>query len=108
MVETSEPLEGKNEVKESLTRLPDPAALGRRLGDAIIKATYPPAPLRIVDAGFTVGDFLKALRELGIRDSDLLTSIEYGIAQAGTGELCVERDLAGAITVHEVTRKDGR
>jgi len=59
-------------------------------------------------ANRTVGDFLNALRQLGVRDEDDLGSIEYGISQFHTAHICVERDEHGAWEVREVPRGEVR
>ena len=43
-----------------------------------------------VAAGRTVGQFINALRALGLTDDMGLASIEYGVAQMGSGRLVAE------------------
>jgi hypothetical protein len=59
------------------------------------------ARLNGTEAGSTFGDFILACRQLGIRDSDPLGSIEYGIAQIGTGRVITDRDEFGAVEIRE-------
>lgn len=48
-----------------------------------------------VDAGQTVGDFIAALRQLGITDDMPLASIEYGIRKIGSGRVTVDVEHDG-------------
>ncbi len=43
-----------------------------------------------VPAGLTWGDFQHAMRLLGVKDSDTLSSIEFGISQYGTDHIVRE------------------
>ena len=54
-------------------------------------------------AGFTVGDFFTALRRLGIRDTDELSSIEYGVGQMGNGCISADVDEHGRLEIREGT-----
>lgn len=56
---------------------------------------------RGVPAGQTVGDFIAALYQLGLSDSDPLSSVEYGIAQGGMGLLIREQDEHGNNEIRE-------
>ena len=56
---------------------------------------------RGVPAGTTWGDFQAAMRQLGVQDGDYLSSVEYGIAQTGTGLLVREDDPRGLVNVKE-------
>lgn len=82
----------------------DPLVTGMRLGNAILHAVRGPAVY--ADAGTTVAHFLAALEALGVTLSDPLASIEYGVSGTGVGLLRVERDAAGALDVHEVSRSE--
>lgn len=53
-------------------------------------------------AGLTFGDFVRACRSLGVADSDPLDSIEYGIAQMGSGVIAVERPSGIGVEIREV------
>lgn len=57
---------------------------------------------RGVDAGSTVGDFIAALRQAGIRECDALASIEFGVGQYGMRRIVFERDGNDAVEVREV------
>lgn len=57
--------------------------------------------LRGAAAGQTFGDFIEACRALGIRDGDPLGSIEYGVAQMGTGRIVFEVNEDG-VEIREV------
>lgn len=51
-------------------------------------------------AGHTFGSFLAAVRALGVTDDMPLSSIEFGVAQTGTGCITVDIDQ-GAIEIRE-------
>lgn len=44
------------------------------------------------DAGVTFGQFVQAVKALGIQDNTPLAFIEYGVAQTGTGYLIRDDD----------------
>jgi len=75
-----------------------------RLGNVVVAACI---GRNTAYAGRTVGDFIKALRELGVRDDDVLSSIEYGIGRTrfSTGYIHAERDENGDWEFREVTAR---
>lgn len=82
---------------------PDDVLTGMQLGNAIVHAVT--RSLQVAYTNRTVGDFINALHELGIRDSDPLASIEYGVAALpSTGWIEAERDEHGGIEIREVRR----
>ena len=50
---------------------------------------------RGVSAGTTWGEFQAAMRDLGVRDRDTLSSIEYGVAAKGSGLIVRDDDDDG-------------
>mgnify|MGYP001606329850 FL=1 len=56
---------------------------------------------RGVYAGQTWGDFQAAMLQLGMKDSDQLASIEYGIVQMGAGRL-MRDDTEEGVEIREV------
>ena len=56
---------------------------------------------RGVPVGRTWGDFQAAMTQLGVKDTDELSSIEVGIARTGTGLLIREDDDHGRVEVRE-------
>lgn len=52
-------------------------------------------------AGTTWGDFQGAMRDLGVKDSDPLSSIEHGVAAMGSGYL-VKEDHGDGVEVREL------
>lgn len=56
-------------------------------------------------AGNTWGSFKEAMAALGVKDDMLLASIEYGVAQDGSGRIVAEVDPdLGELEVREVSR----
>lgn len=70
---------------------------GRPLEAALV---YSINARRGVPAGQTWGDFQIAMSQLGVRDSDVIGSIEYGIGIFNTG-LLVRDDEGGQIEIRE-------
>lgn len=89
--------------KDTLTQ-PHEINAGLGLATAICKAVN--ADLRTAYTNRTFGEFVKAAHELGISDHDPLASVEYGVSQAGTGFIKMERDEDGAIEIREVSRSE--
>lgn len=79
----------------------DQTALGLRLGNMIAAAGL---ARRVAYANQTFGDFVAAAKELGVKDSDVLSSIEFGVSQYGSGLLQADRDDSGAVELREVRR----
>ncbi len=82
----------------------DAFVAGVELGNSIHRAVHPPVQLAYTNRTF--GEFVKAARDLGIRDSDPLASIEYGISGTGTGYIRSERDDDGALEIREQSRSE--
>ena len=55
-------------------------------------------------AGFTWGEFQRAMEAFGVRSDDKLASIEFGISQMGSGWLTFDRDEDGAVEIREAHR----
>lgn len=53
-----------------------------------------------VPAGLTFGDFISAMRQLGVTDATPLASIEYGCGQFGNGRLTRD-DASDGVEIRE-------
>lgn len=88
-----------NVAESQAERKADDVLIGMQLGNAILHAVNGG---RTVKAGLTVGDFIDALHQLGVRLTDPLSSIEFGVSRFGSGQLVAERDEHGGVEVREV------
>jgi hypothetical protein len=84
---------------------PDPVTEGLKVANAIAHVVY--SPLRIAYTNTTWRDFKHAMQLLGVKDTDPLASIEYGVSADGVGAIKAERDEQGAIEIREVSRSEG-
>ena len=73
-------------------------------GDLEVALVYSLNARRGVPAGRTWRDFQTAMAQLGVQDSDEISSIEYGVAQDGTGLLIREAERDGQINIKEKLR----
>lgn len=89
---------------DRVAQQPDAIDVGLKLGNAISQIVN--ADMRTAYANRTVGEFKRALELLGVKDSDPLASIEYGVSQYGSGYVRLERDEDGAIEIREVSRTE--
>lgn len=74
--------------------------VGLKVGNAVIHAVNSRATW---DAGRTFGDFVRACYALGVRDTDPLDSIEYGVSKLGRGVIQAERVAGGAVEIGELS-----
>jgi hypothetical protein len=72
-----------------------------RLANAVIWACMPESR-RSMYAGQTWADFKQAIERLGVTDSTVLGSIDFGNTKYGTGYVLVDEDESGAVAVREM------
>jgi hypothetical protein len=87
------------EISDSLTQA------GMRLGLAAGRAAY---PAKVADA---TPDWLAvkhAVDRLGIRDTDIVSSFEFGTSQNGTGLVRKELNEDGSFSILEIMRSEVR
>lgn len=80
--------------------------LGIRLGNAMSHAINGPVSKAYV--GHTWAEFKAAVDALGVKDSDTLGSIEYGVSKFGVGFITKDVDEIGAIEIRECSRSEVR
>lgn len=81
---------------------PDLSKIGLDLANAAYVAMH--GLKGSVYCGHTVGSLKRALDALQLRDDDILTSVELGVVQHGTGYIVADRDEFGAVEIREVVR----
>lgn len=72
-----------------------------RLANAVIWACAP-ENRRSVYAGQTWCDFKQAVERLGVTDSTVIGSVDFGNTKYGTGYVLVDEDESGAVAVREM------
>lgn len=49
----------------------------------------------------TLGEFIEALRRLGLRDDDVISSIEFGVSAAGSASVMADTNEHGHFDIKE-------